>query len=173
MDMRRLLHSVVAVGLLAAQQAHAQVQCSSPADQTIFDLEALKSELVVLATGCHDSVQYNAFIRRYQPELGQTEKEFDAYFKRRYGSSGQREHDAYITSLANSQADVGLKQGTDFCERNVALFTEVMALTSPSQLPDYAAGKDLIPAELGACAPAPTPAVVRRTAPARSRTHRQ
>ena len=39
------------------------------ADQSAFEIQALRSELMVLATGCHDDEQYNAFIRRYQSDL--------------------------------------------------------------------------------------------------------
>ena len=41
--------------------------------------------------------------------------------------------------------------GTDFCDRNGMLFTEVMALRSASDLPAYAAGKDLVPATVDLC----------------------
>lgn len=165
--MQRLVCGLFAMCLGAVPMAQAEEHCSTPADQSAFELEALKSELMVLATGCHDDAQYNAFMTRYKSELLANEREFDAYFKRVYGPrKAQREHDAYITSLANAQSDIGLKQGTDFCPRNGVVFEEVMALPSESDLPPYAAGKDLIPATLGACA-APPPAPV-----VKSRSHR-
>ena len=164
--MHRLLGGLFAVSLLAAPMAEAEEHCSAPADQSAFEVEALKSELMVLATGCHDDAQYNAFMTRYKSQLVANEREFDAYFKRVYGPRrAQREHDAYITSLANAQSDVGLKQGSDFCPRNGVVFDEVMALQGDADLPPYAAGKDLIPTSLGACAAPPAPAV-------KSRSHR-
>jgi len=143
-------------------------------EQPVFDVEALKSEMMVLATACHDDAQYNAFIERYQPSLMATEHALDSYFRREYGRSGQTEHDRYITSLANAQADDGLKQGTDFCPRNASLFEEAMALESSTELPQFAAGQDLVPASLGSCqAPAEAPArkhVIRRVAERRRTT---
>ena len=41
--------------------------------------------------------------------------------------------------------------GSDFCDRNGMIFTEVMALRGPSELPAYAAGKDLVPTTLDIC----------------------
>ena len=41
----------------------------------------------------------------------------------------QREHDDYITSLANTQSQSGIRQGTLFCQKNVGIFTEVLALS--------------------------------------------
>lgn len=126
------------------------------AEQPVFEVAALKSEMMVLATSCHDDAQYNAFIRRYQPSLMANERALDSYFKRVYGRRGQNEHDSFVTSLANAQADEGLKQGTDFCPRNAVLFEEAMALDHENDLPQFAAGKDVLPASVGACeAPQP------------------
>ncbi len=156
--MRRMFHGLLAAGLLVSPYAQA-AQCASPADQTVFDLAALKSELMVLATGCKGSDDaYNAFVNRYKPQLGANDHALAAYFKRAYGRNAQREQDAYVTNLANSQSQHGVHQGSDFCPRMSAIFREVMTLPAGNDLPEYAAGKDLIPDELGACAPAPTPA---------------
>ncbi len=165
--MRRTCFSLVVAGILAAPYAQAQ-QCASTADATAFDVEALKSSLMVLATGCPDAdTAYNAFVNKYKPELGANEHAFAAYFKRAYGRSAQREQDAYVTNLANAQSQNGVHQGSDFCPRTTALFSEVMALRSGNDLPEYAAGKDLIPEQLGACAAAPaSPAARVRTASA-------
>ncbi len=168
---RRVFSGLAVAGLLVAQQAAAQQMCPSPADQQTFELQALKSALMVLATSCHSDSEYNAFVNRYKPELTANEQTFDEYFRKRYGKQAQREHDAYITSLANAQSDVGMHLGSDFCPRDKALFTEVLALRGPSDLGPYAAGKDLVPASLGACAAAPpisARSVVRATAAARA-----
>ena len=36
------------------------------ADRETFDLAALKSEVMVLATSCHEEERYNAFVQRYK-----------------------------------------------------------------------------------------------------------
>jgi hypothetical protein len=139
--------------------------CMSP---PVLDVTALQSELMVLATSCHDDSGYNAFMQRYHSYLFETEKELAEYFRHAYGRGGQAEHDAFVTNLANDQSDTGLRQGTDFCPRNQALFTEVMALRTPSELPSYAAGKDLVPASIPTTCVAearPPRRVVRRRRP--------
>ncbi len=138
----------VAATCLSLTAVRAAPPCS---EQPVFDVEALRSEMMVLATACHDDEQYNGFIRRYQPSLMANERALDSYFKREYGRRGQAEHDSYVTSLANAQADEGLKQGTDFCPRNAVLFEEAMALEGDSELASFAAGKDLLPDSLGSC----------------------
>jgi hypothetical protein len=150
-------------------QAMAADACKNPADREVFDLAALKSEAMVLAEACHQEERYNAFIQRYKSVLLANEHAFDAYFKRTYGRSGQSEHDSYITSLANAQSDVGLKEGTDFCPHTDVIFNEVMAVPTAQDLVAYAAGKDLLPANLGACVE-PTPVAARSREPVRKST---
>ena len=149
--MRRFLIGMTAVGSLLGNSAMAAQQCPNPNDQQAFELVALKTALMVVATTCNNRDQYNSFIRRYQPKLVETDQSLSGYFKGHYGKKGQQEYDRYATDLANSQSRFGLTQGGDFCARNAALFTEVMALSSATDLPHYAAGKDLVPASLGVC----------------------
>jgi hypothetical protein len=161
--MRRLLGVVSAFSILFAQPALAERQCSSLTDQSAFEVQALRSELMVLATGCHDDVHYNAFIHRYQSDLQANEREINAYFSHRYGRSGQTEHDHFVTELANALSRQGSDMGGDFCPRNSLIFDEVLALPASSDLPEFAAGKDLVPASVEVCAPA---------ASANSRSHK-
>lgn len=153
--MRRLVSVVTAMGILSAQPVLAAQQCSSLTDQSAFEVQALRSELMVLATGCHEDERYNAFIRRYQPDLQANERIIDAYFKHRYGRSGQTEHDRFVTELANAMSRQGSDLGGDFCPRNGMMFNEVLALPSSSALPEYAAGKELVPTSVNVCTPTP------------------
>jgi hypothetical protein len=160
--MRRFVSAVAALTLLSSQSVMAQPQCSSMADQSTFEVQALRSELMVLATGCHDDESYNAFIRRYQSDLQGNERAIDAYFKHRYGRSAQTEHDRFVTDLANAISRQGSDLGGDFCPRNGLIFNEVLALESSSELADFAAGKNLIPTSVSVCAPMATSAVAER-----------
>jgi hypothetical protein len=163
--MRRLLSSLAAVSLLTVQQAHAQLDCLRPPERSVVDVAALRSELMVLATGCHQDERYNAFIRKFQPDLMGNEKAVGDIFKRMYGKRAQQEHDRFVTELANGESDAGAHLGSDFCERNSLLFNEVMALQGASELPAYAAGKDLVPNSVDVC-PQVAMAPARKAAPA-------
>ena len=154
--MRRLLSAVTALTLLSAQPVLAERQCASLADQSAFEVQALRSELMVLATGCHDDDRYNAFIRRYQPDLQANERLISSYFSHRYGRSGQTEHDRFVTELANAMSRQGSDLGGDFCPRNGMIFNEVLALRSSAELQDYVAGKNLVPASVEICTPTPS-----------------
>lgn len=161
--MRRLLSGLSVLSLLTVQQAQAQLQCLPPQERAAVQIAALRSELMVLATGCHDHDGYNAFIRKYQPELMGNEKAIGEIFQRKYGRRGQQEHDRFTTDLANAESTAGLSLGTDFCDHNGMLFQEVLSLRSPGELATYAAGKDLVPTSLAVCSEMAPPApVVRR-----------
>ncbi|SDB13610.1 hypothetical protein SAMN02927895_00435 [Belnapia rosea] len=156
--------------LLAAQPASALPRCASETDQTVFEVEALKTELMVVATTCKQEDRYNAFVQKYQPALAQNGRAFGQYFIRTHGGTrpGQRQNDIYITELANVRSNVARSLGSDFCMRNGGLFDEVMALQSVNDLPAYAAGKDLLSSGATACQGAPAhraaAAPARRTA---------
>lgn len=160
--MRRLMSGLAAFSLLTVQQAQAQLQCLPPQERAAVEIAALRSELMVLATGCHDDDSYNAFIRKFQPELMGNEQAIGDIFKRKYGRRGQQEHDRFTTDLANAESTAGLSLGTDFCAHNGLLFQEVLSLRSPTELATYAAGKDLVPTSMAMCSEMAPPAPVQR-----------
>jgi hypothetical protein len=162
--MRRFVSAVAALTILSAQPVMAEQQCSSVSDQSAFEVQALRSELMVLATGCHDDEQYNAFIRRYQMDLQANERSINAYFQHRYGRAAQVEHDRFVTDLANAISRQGSDLGGDFCPRNGLIFNEVLALQSATELTDFAAGKNLVPGSVQICTPMPSSAATVRKA---------
>ena len=143
--MRRLLSTLATVSLLAAQQAHAELDCLRPQERSVVEVAALRSELMVLATGCHQDDRYNAFIRKYQPDLMGNEKAVGEVFKRMYGKRAQQEHDRFTTDLANGESSAGHESRHRLLRPQQHAVPEVMALRGASELPAYAAGKDLVP----------------------------
>ena len=144
--MRPLFNALVAAGLLAgnlAAGAASAEQCARPPEKTAFNITGLKSQLMVTAISCQAQSKYNLFVTRYRADLISQEKALTSYFQRAFGRSAQKAHDDYITSLANSQSQVGIQSGTLFCDRTIGLFDEVMALKDGKELPVYAAGKTI------------------------------
>ena len=161
---------LAALGLLAAPAAAlAAPRCPNEAEQSVFEVEALKSELMVVGITCKQEDRYNAFMQRFQPRMAENYRAFEQHFNRTRGRAGKSATDAYVTNLAQTRGFEAQKLGTDFCPRNTGLFDEVMALPSAAELPAYAAGKDLIPESLGACA---APAAAPRSATAGRRRGR-
>jgi hypothetical protein len=159
--MRPLITALTAAGILLSPLAHAG-QCTRPTEKAGFDVTGLKSELMVIAISCQAQDRYNSFVTRYRPDLQSEERAINSYFQRTFGRSAQKQHDDYITLLANSQSELGIQRGSFFCKENLGLFDEVMALKDPRDLVQYASTKALPqPIALSDC-PAAAP-VVKRT----------
>jgi hypothetical protein len=161
---RAALSATVAASLFTASIASAE-PCARPADVAAFGTAGLKSQLMVTALTCSQQDRYNDFVHRFQKDLMAQERALKAYFARAFGGRAQQEHDDYITSLANAQSQNGIHQGTVFCQRNVGIFDEVLALPKGADLASYASGKALVqPIDLVTCPTRPEPT---RTAQAR------
>jgi hypothetical protein len=141
---------LLAAALLAFGPGVAAARCASVADQQNFEVEALKTELMVVATTCKGGIEdkYNAFVRRYQPQLLAANQGVSSYYARR---GGARANDFFITELANVRSNQARALGSDFCARNSALYDEVMSLSGPQDLGPYAATKDLLSSGIAAC----------------------
>jgi hypothetical protein len=163
--MNMIFSGMVTAGLFAAGVAAAQ-PCAKPADVTAFEIAGLKTKLMVTALTCDQRDRYNDFVQRFRSDLQMNERNLHAYFYRSFGGRAQREHDDYITSLANTQSQSGLRLGTLFCQQTTGMFAEVLALAKGTDLAGYAAAKSLPqPVDIVAC-PVPT-----RTAQAASVHH--
>ena len=152
---RSALFAALAVGVcsvLGPSASGASLCGMSPARQA-FDVEGLKSELMVTALSCNEQDHYNAFVAKFRPDLNEEERALNAYFKQSYGRGAQKQHDAYITQLANVQSERGLQAGTQFCSQRASMFGEIAVLESASDLSGYAEAKDIVqPATFDTCA---------------------
>ena len=157
--MRSFFSGLLAAGLLASPIANsAMAQCLRPAEVNALDVAWLKSQMMVLALTCQQNSKYNAFIERYRPILASEDKELNGYFTRVHGRQGSKLRDDYVTQLANSQSQVGLRQGSLFCNNNMPMLDEVMSLRNASELAQYAAAKGVVqPINVDDCAGAPAP----------------
>ncbi len=156
--MRLFTATLLAAGLLAspclqAATKHAKSSkgvavgapaCEFEADRTAFDIEGLKSQLMLTALSCKKQDKYNEFMSRYKPQVASAEAGLATYFKRSYGRQGQTQYDAYITNLADEQEKDGLKAGTAYCENLEVMFDEVMSLHDSSELHDFTNAKAIV-----------------------------
>ncbi|CUW48007.1 hypothetical protein IFJ82_04500 [Novacetimonas hansenii] len=162
-------------GLVNSGHALAAGPCSPSPAHEAFDVQGLKSELMVTALSCGAQDKYNSFVTKFRPKLAGEEKVLTAYFRTTYGRSAQRQHDDYITQLANVQSERGLKSGTAFCQQRMSMFDEVQVLESAADLSNYAQAKDILqPASYLTCtAPNhPAPAATRSSTRSTRRTVR-
>ena len=150
-SLARLAAGIAAV-TLAAGPALAAGQCGINQAREAFDVQGLKSELMVTALSCNAPERYNDFVAKFRPDLVAQESALNSYFKTTYGRGAQTAHDDYITQLANVQSERGLKAGVAFCKQRIAMFDEVSVLHDASDLSGYAEAKDVVqPASYETC----------------------
>ena len=177
--MRLLTFAALTASLLAAPALHAAskhgrsthsaapmgaLACVFDADRAAFDIEGLKSQMMVTAVTCHQNDGYNAFLNRYRPQVADAEQTLEAYFRRSYGAkTGPKTYDEYMTQLADNQEQYALKAGTAYCDNLTLMSDEVMSLHTGSELHDYSNAKQLYqPAKFATCTGAP-PAALRHS----------
>ncbi len=152
---------LVGVAALSGTQALAGPRCAMSSTREAFDVQGLKSELMVTALSCGAQDRYNAFVEKFRPGLTAEEEALKTYFAGTYGRAAQKQRDDYITQLANVESERGLQAGTQFCDQRVSMFDEVAALDSVGDLGGYAEAKDIVqPAAYDSCA---APAHVRES----------
>lgn len=154
--MRRLFQFLAAfVGCALAASAipvSAAPACGSVADQSPYEVLALRTQMILLATKCGRDQDYNKnFIVRFQPELQANERDVMTYFRRIYGGAGQGRKDTFSTELVNVMSQQANTQGTEFCPRAGQIINEMNALRSMDELVAYAAVKDLAPNGMSMC----------------------
>ncbi|WP_439598616.1 hypothetical protein [Falsiroseomonas sp.] len=161
-----LAGAAVAIGGPAIAQS-----CVQSNERTAFELRALQSQLMVAAITCQRDSDYNAFVRKFQGELGGAYNTIRAHYRRTQGAQGQRALDGYITLLANEQSQDGIRQGSRFCQNITPLFQVALAQSSASSLVDISLERNVLnPVTDTACPERATPATspTRRAANTRS-----
>ena len=113
----------------AAMPALAQSRCVQPTEKTAFDVRALQSQLMVIALTCGEHDRYNAFVKRYERELAGSFRSISGSFRT---AGGTRALDGYITNLANTQSQDGIRQGTRFCANARPMFDTALAAPTDS-----------------------------------------
>lgn len=155
--MKRFLFSgLIAAGIFSTQTWASTATCSNSPSHEAFNIEGLKSELMVTALSCQAQNQYNAFIGQFRPIVSNQETKLKNYFRSNYGKRStkayQKAYDDYITQLANVQSSQGLKAGTVFCLQRMSMFDEIKPLKTASELSQYAEAKDIVqPASYEVC----------------------
>lgn len=141
---RLAISGLVMTGLLSSPVFAATENCTHSPTHEAFNIQGLKSELMVTALSCNAQEQYNTFISQFRPILSTEESKLKSYFRSTYKARAQREQDDYITQLANVQSSQGLKSGSIFCLQRMDMFAEVKHLKTAEELSQYVEAKDIL-----------------------------
>lgn len=107
--------------------------CRKPDEVSADDVRRLQTELMVAALRCHKNPdlkiadKYNAFVRKFSPEMVRQTKALQALFKRQFGTAYMKQFDIYVTALANEISQRGGKT-VDYCKVADGLLDKVNAV---------------------------------------------
>ena len=145
---RFIFSGLIVIGLYSNPSWASTANCSNSSSHEAFNIEGLKSELMVTALSCQAQDQYNTFISQFRSIVSNQEVKLKNYFRSNYGKRStkayQKAYDDYITQLANIQSSQGLKAGTIFCLQRMSMFDEIKPLKTANELSQYAEAKDII-----------------------------
>ena len=129
---------------IAVPVTSANAVCYSPREYRASQVRQLQAELMVAALSCsrHPQLEfphkYNAFVRRFGPDLKENAEVLRGHFGRHYGTRREAAFDAFITRLANEASSRAMAV-EDYCRASAPLFDKVLALGT-GDLESFAAG---------------------------------
>lgn len=126
---------------LAVSGAAQAAACATSADRTALQMRMLQTELMVAALTCNQRTEYNAFVTRFQPQLGAQGKHLQAYFKQQHGARATRVLNDFITRIANESARRGMVKRGAFCRNAERIYAGARGL-KPAELPVLAGQQD-------------------------------
>jgi hypothetical protein len=100
--------------------------CARPADMNALKTAAMQQRLMVAALSCGETQSYNQFVRTYQTELQNSDKNLQAYFRRVNGKTGTADYHAYKTRLANSSSMAVINDNVSYCANAKASFEQAL-----------------------------------------------
>lgn len=132
--------------------------CAKTPEKVAFAMAALRMQLSVTELSCDGRDQFNAFTRKFAPEVSAQNKTLGTFFNRAYGRRGQSQQDEYETSQINQMSQAGTYYGTDFCKMSMPIFSDVLALKNGGELANYAVSRNFDQVlQVADCGEAPPP----------------
>jgi hypothetical protein len=114
--------------------------CGRPEEVDAIHIVGLQTQLMQIALTCGRNDDYNAFVKKFQPQLEQQRDILTGFFTRAYGKSHSRiAYDEYITQLADAESNYNLASGVKFCSLSKATLDQAKSLSSADDLAGFVA----------------------------------
>jgi len=102
--------------------------CAKPQERLALESRVLQSELMVAALNCGHAAEYNAFVRKFQPELARRGQGLRDYFARAHGRGGEQQMNRFVTVMANEASSRNVADHGLFCAQAGILFDQLRGL---------------------------------------------
>lgn len=121
----------VSVAAVAFAASGAAAGCARPHEKVALESRVLQSELMVAALSCGQAAEYNAFVRKFQPELFRRGLALKDYFARLHGRGGEQQMNRFVTVMANEASSRNVADQDSFCAQAGTLFDQLRSLDPP------------------------------------------
>ena len=114
--------------------------CARPEEVDASHTIGLQTQLMQIALSCGGDDKYDAFVRKFQPQLRQQRDVLGSFFTRAYGRNQSKSaYDQYITQLADAESSYNLSSGVQFCSLSKPTLDQAISLSSPDDLNKFIA----------------------------------
>ena len=114
--------------------------CAKPEEVNAVHIIGLQTQLMEIALSCGGDDQYDAFVRKFQPQLAAQRDVLKSFFVRAYGKyRAQTAYDQYVTQLADAESNYNLASGGDFCDLSKSTMDQAKTLSSDDDLATFVA----------------------------------
>jgi hypothetical protein len=146
--------------------------CAHQEEVNASHVVGLQTQLMQIALSCDGDDKYDAFVRKFQPQLKEQRDVLAGFFKRAYGTrSSQAAYDQYVTQLADAESNYDLRSGADFCSLSSGTLDQAKSLSSDDDLAKFVAKVPVQQStDFEACG---TPGAPPATLQAAARSHRR
>lgn len=114
--------------------------CIKGQTQTAFEIQALKTEMMLTAVTCEKTQEYNNKMQILKPYFVKYESVVKLWFNKKYTNTSVQKYDRYITDLANELEQTPERHNADiFCNDNVSnVFQDLDQISTQAGLEQYA-----------------------------------
>ena len=114
--------------------------CAHPEEVNASHIVGLQTQLMQIALSCGGDDEYDAFVRKFQPQLKEQRDVLGGFFKRAYGRyRSQAAYDEYVTQLADAESNYNLRSGVEFCQLSKPTLDQAKSLSSNADLTTFVA----------------------------------
>ena len=114
--------------------------CARPEEVNAVHIIGAQTQLMEIALSCGSDDQYDAFVRKFQPQLAAQRDVLKSFFERAYGKfRAQTAYDQYVTQLADAESSYNLASGGDFCSLSKSTMDQAQALSPSDDLATFVA----------------------------------
>jgi len=147
----KLKAGAAALALICFATEVSAAACARPQDVMALRTAAVQQRLMVAALSCNAIGLYNDFVRAYQSELQDSDRNLRNYFQRNNSGTGAADYNAFKTKMANDSSMVSVGDMQAYCDAAEVAFDLALSAAKVELTAFVIAQPDQMDANYSAC----------------------